>query len=113
MLFIAYGNHSAEGWEGVCGPHYFFIVNMFVLLGVGTAHGRRHAQGPPQGVDTMIRSDPPRKRFLDGSTVSRADSVVSGGAAVTVVEAISNGYRISSAAWKNAPDACHMGSLLA
>jgi amino acid transporter len=116
---IAYGNlrGTKESGRVFAVPTYFFIANMGILIGVGAY--RWIVTGLPQG-----RTDVPGMEELGhkgGSGLLMGASLFlvlkafgSGGAAVTGVEAISNGVpAFRPPAWKNARSTLViMGSLL-
>ena len=119
VLFIAYGNlrGTKESGKLFAVPTYFFIVNMFILIGVGLVREITSslAQGPTklEGMTTLGTHH--GNGFLMGATVFVVlKAFGSGGAAVTGVEAISNGVPAFRApAWKNARKTLVvMGSLL-
>jgi len=119
VVFIAYGNLRGvrESGKMFAVPTYFFIVNMVVLLGVGVFkafHGGlgvadySHAHG-------LLPFGKKGNGLLMGASLAIVlRSFASGGAAVTGVEAISNGVpAFRKPAWKNARDTLVvMGSLL-
>ena len=119
VLLIAYGNlrGTKESGRLFAVPTYFFIVNMFVLLGVGAVRMATSglAKGPV-GVEGMIPLGTHRGNgLLMGATVFLVlKAFGSGGAAVTGVEAISNGVpAFRPPAWRNARSTLViMGSLL-
>jgi amino acid transporter len=118
IVFIAYGNLRGvrESGKMFALPTYFFIADMVLLLGIGTY--RMLVGGlpiDPGGHPGLINYGRPGSGLLLGATlfvVLRA--FASGGAAVTGVEAISNGvsaFRVPE--WKNARSTLVvMGSLL-
>jgi amino acid transporter len=120
VMFIAYGNlrGTKESGKMFAVPTYFFIVNMFILIGVGIVRELTSslAQGPTSGVDKMlVLGSHHGNGFLMGATVFVVlKAFGSGGAAVTGVEAISNGVpAFRPPAWKNARSTLVvMGSLL-
>ncbi|MDP9464996.1 MAG: amino acid permease [Actinomycetota bacterium] len=120
VLFIAYGNlrGTRESGKMFAAPTYFFIINMFVLIGVGVVRVITSSleRGPTSGVDNMVPLGTHHGNgLLQGATVFLVlKAFGSGGAAVTGVEAISNGVPAFRApAWKNARSTLViMGSLL-
>jgi len=120
VLFIAYGNlrGTKESGKMFAVPTYFFIVNMFILIGVGILRTVTSSlpQGPTAGVEGMTALGTHHGNgLLLGATVFVVlKAFGSGGAAVTGVEAISNGVPAFRApAWKNARSTLVvMGSLL-
>ena len=100
-------------------PTYFFIVNMVVLLGVGVVkalHRRPPAGRPRRTRRAGARSARTRQRACSWapSLFVVLHAFASGGAAVTGVEAISNGVpAFQKPEWKNARQTLViMGSLL-
>src|ERR687898_255845 len=87
-------------------PTYFFMLNMVVLLGVGLTRfftGDLRAVGQP--LDGMIEfgSDGGQGLLMGASVFVVLHAFASGGAAVTGVEAISNGVpAFRRPAWRNA-----------
>ena len=120
VVLIAYGNlrGTKESGKLFAAPTYFFIVNMFLLLGVGAVRMITSSlrQGPTSGVDKMMTLGAHHGNgLLMGATVFIVlKAFGSGGAAVTGVEAISNGVpAFRPPAWKNARSTLViMGSLL-
>jgi amino acid transporter len=117
VLIIAAGNLKGvkESGKIFSVPTYFFIANMMILIGVGVyklSTGGLAEQPPgegamPLGTDT--------NGFIMGATLFVVlHAFASGGAAVTGVEAISNGVpAFREPAWKNARDTLVvMGGLL-
>jgi amino acid transporter len=123
VLVIALGNLRGvkESGRVFAVPTYFFIVNMIILLGVGLwratsgslAKASYLGASAVQNGNPVLRIDHPTAAHPFGSTGSgllygAALAVVlhafaSGGAAVTGVEAISNGVpAFRQPAWKNA-----------
>jgi amino acid transporter len=107
ILIVAYGNLRGvrESGRVFAVPTYFFIVNMLLLLGVGLV--RMVAGGLPtqstaqEGLVHMGTTDP--TLFLGAGLFVLMHAFASGGAAVTGVEAISNGVPAFRAPeWKNA-----------
>ncbi|HTK15550.1 MAG TPA: amino acid permease [Acidimicrobiia bacterium] len=119
VIVIAYGNLRGvrESGKLFAAPTYFFILNMALLIGVGVFkafHGGL-AQADYHGVHGLM----PFGKKGDGLLVGAGLAVVlhsfaSGGAAVTGVEAISNGVpAFRKPEWKNARTTLVvMGSLL-
>jgi amino acid transporter len=120
VLLIAFGNlrGTKESGKMFAVPTYFFIVNMFILIGVGAFRSVSGslAQGPTSGVADMVPLGVHHGNgLLMGATVFVVlKAFGSGGAAVTGVEAISNGVpAFRPPAWKNARSTLVvMGSLL-
>jgi amino acid transporter len=120
VIFIAYGNlrGTKESGKMFAVPTYFFIVNMFILIGVGILRTVTSSlpQGPTAGVEGMTALGTHHGNgLLMGATVFVVlKAFGSGGAAVTGVEAISNGVpAFRPPAWKNARSTLViMGSLL-
>ena len=120
VLVIAYGNlrGTKESGKLFAAPTYFFIINMFILLGVGIFRSLNSGltKGPTSGVDGMVPLGTHHGNgLLMGATVLVVlHAFGSGGAAVTGVEAISNGVpAFRPPAWKNARSTLvAMGSLL-
>jgi amino acid transporter len=107
VLLIAYGNLRGVRESGrlFAVPTYFFIVNMIILIGVGLTKmslgdlpvASIHHPGmiPAGSVGTGI--------FMGATVYIVLHAFASGGAAVTGVEAISNGVpAFKEPAWKNA-----------
>ncbi len=120
VVIIGYGNlrGTKESGKLFAGPTYFFIANMFVLIGVGIyrAASSGLTRGPTSGIAGM---DPLGTHHGNGLLMGATLFVVlhafgSGGAAVTGVEAISNGVpAFRPVAWKNARETLvAMGILL-
>jgi amino acid transporter len=119
VIFIAYGNLRGvrESGKMFAVPTYFFILNMALLIGIGvfkSFHGGlgvadyHHAHG-------LLPFGKKGNGLLMGASLAIVlHSFASGGAAVTGVEAISNGVpAFKKPAWKNARDTLViMGSLL-
>jgi amino acid transporter len=109
VVLIAYGNlrGTKESGRLFAAPTYFFIANMFLLIGVGIvrAVSTGLSQGPTEGVEGML---PVGQSHGNGLLMGATAAIVlkafgSGGAAVTGVEAISNGVPAFRApAWQNA-----------
>jgi amino acid transporter len=119
VVIIAWGNLRGvrESGKVFAVPTYFFIVNMAVLIGVGvykamTGGLARANYAHATGVMTFGSKG---TGLLAGAGLAVVlHSFASGGAAVTGVEAISNGVpAFKKPAWKNARDTLViMGSLL-
>jgi amino acid transporter len=120
IAFIAYGNLRGvkESGKMFSVPTYFFIANMIVLLGVGLV---RHYFGhlPVESVHHAglmhFGTSPTDGLLIGGATLYVVlHAFASGGAAVTGVEAISNGVPAFKAPeWKNARETLVvMGTLL-
>ena len=116
---IAWGNlrGTKESGKLFATPTYFFIVNMFVLLGIGAY--KMIFSTLPKGPTDLAGMRPlgshSSSGWLMGASVFIAlKAFGSGGAAVTGVEAISNGVpAFRPPAWKNARSTLViMGSLL-
>ncbi|HEY0517852.1 MAG TPA: amino acid permease [Ilumatobacteraceae bacterium] len=119
VLFIAYGNlrGTKESGKMFAVPTYFFIVNMFILTGVGIVREITSSlgRGPTNAPGMVGLGSHHGNGFLMGATVFVVlKAFGSGGAAVTGVEAISNGVPAFKApAWRNARKTLVvMGSLL-
>jgi len=120
VVVIAYGNlrGTKESGKLFAAPTYFFIINMFILLGVGVVRSVTTGltKGPTSGVDGMLPLGTHHGNgLLMGATVLVVlHAFGSGGAAVTGVEAISNGVpAFRPPAWKNARSTLvAMGALL-
>ncbi|MEO7371915.1 MAG: amino acid permease [Ilumatobacteraceae bacterium] len=119
VLIIAYGNlrGTKESGKLFAVPTYFFIVNMFILIGVGAVRNFASGlgRGPTNAEGMVVLGTHHGNGFLMGATVFVVlKAFGSGGAAVTGVEAISNGVPAFRApAWKNARKTLVvMGSLL-
>ena len=120
MLLIAYGNLRGmkESGKLFAVPTYFFIVNMGLLLGIGVVPDVRHVdlpKGPTNAAGMVPLGTHHGTGFLMGASVFVVlKAFASGGAAVTGVEAISNGVpAFGKPAWKNARETLVvMGSLL-
>jgi amino acid transporter len=119
VLLIAYGNLRGvkESGKLFAVPTYFFVVNMFLLLGVGlyrlTFSTLPKFDSHTKGL-VEVGSHRPSGLLMGASVFLVLKAFGSGGAAVTGVEAISNGVPAFRApAWKNARDTLViMGSLL-
>ena len=110
VVLIAYVNlrGTKESGRLFAAPTYAFIINMFLLLGIG-AYRLFVSNLPkgPTGVAGMVPIGTHHSTgFLMGASVFVAlKAFGSGGAAVTGVEAISNGVpAFRKPAWKNARD---------
>src|SRR5262245_25213325 len=118
VVIIAGGNLKGvrESGKLFAFPTYFFIVNMLVLLVVGTV--RMAVGGLPQASlhqpGLVPVGSPGAGIFYGASLYVVLHAFASGGAAVTGVEAISNGVpAFKPPAWKNARTTLViMGSLL-
>ena len=119
VVFIAYGNlrGTKESGKMFAVPTYFFIVNMFILIGVGVVRSITSSLG--RGATNVENMVPLGTHHGNGLLMGATVFVVlkafgSGGAAVTGVEAISNGVpAFRQPAWKNARSTLVvMGSLL-
>ncbi len=119
VVLIAYGNlrGTKESGKLFAAPTYFFILNMFALLGIG-AYKLIFTSLPkgPTGLAGMkaIGSHHGNGLLLGATLFIVLKAFGSGGAAVTGVEAISNGVpAFREPAWKNARSTLViMGSLL-
>jgi amino acid transporter len=119
VILIAYGNLRGvrESGKVFAVPTYFFIVNMVVLLGWGIY---QMLMGHLPTASTHTAGLMPFGHSVDGALFMGASTYVvmhafaSGGAAVTGVEAISNGVpAFRKPEWKNARSTLVvMGSLL-
>ena len=116
---IAWGNlrGTKESGKLFAVPTYFFIVNMFVLLGVGVykAVFSTITRAPTDAPGIVPIGHHTSGTWLMGASIFIAlKAFGSGGAAVTGVEAISNGVpAFRPPAWKNARDTLVvMGTLL-
>ena len=119
VLLIAYGNlrGTKESGKLFAAPTYFFIVNMLVLLSVGLY--RLVFTSLPKGVTNLQGMEKVGTHTGNGLLMGATVFIVlkafgSGGAAVTGVEAISNGVpAFREPAWKNARSTLVvMGTLL-
>lgn len=118
VLIIAYGNLRGvkESGRVFAVPTYFFIINMFALLAVGIfkyLSGDIHPQ--PTNLAGMDVLGPTSAAIWGGASLSLIlKAFASGGAAVTGVEAISNGVpAFREPSWKNARQTLVvMGTLL-
>ena len=120
VAVIAFGNlrGTKESGKLFAAPTYFFVVNMLILLCVGAYRMAFSTlpKGKTSGVDGMLElGNHHGNGVLMGATVFIVlKAFGSGGAAVTGVEAISNGVpAFRPPAWKNARTTLViMGSLL-
>jgi amino acid transporter len=119
VAVIAYGNlrGTKESGKLFAAPTYFFVANMFVLLGYGVF--RTLSGGLSRGATDLPGMEELGTHHGTGLLMGATVFVVlkafgSGGAAVTGVEAISNGVpAFRPPAWKNARSTLLvMGSLL-
>ena len=119
VALIAYGNlrGTKESGKLFAAPTYFFIINMLVLLGVGGY--KLIFSSLPKGPTNLPGMEPMGTHSGSGLLMGATVFIVlkafgSGGAAVTGVEAISNGVpAFREPAWKNARKTLVvMGSLL-
>src|SRR5947207_747038 len=107
VILIAFGNLRGvrESGRVFSVPTYFFILNMVVLLGVGFAR-MFFGHIPVQAINKpgMVHFGQQGNGILLGATLFVVmHAFASGGAAVTGVEAISNGVpAFKKPAWKNA-----------
>ncbi len=119
VVLIAFGNlrGTKESGRLFAAPTYFFVLVMGVLLIVGAA---RIVSGtlPVQPTDLegmLVRTKSPSNAiFMGAGMLVFLKAFASGGAAVTGVEAISNGVpAFRPPAWKNARETLvYMGALL-
>jgi len=122
VIIIAYGNLRGvrESGKIFAVPTYFFIVNMTVLIGLGiykAAFGGLHkvVYTTAQNHDIVKFGSHPTNGLLMGASLYIVlKAFASGGAAVTGVEAISNGVpAFKKPEWQNARQTLViMGSLL-
>jgi amino acid transporter len=118
VVFIAYGNLRGvkESGKLFAAPTYFFLANMVVLLVIGAVRmGFGHLPRESLNHAGLVKFGTPGDGLFMGAAlfvVLRA--FASGGAAVTGVEAISNGVpAFREPAWRNARTTLvWMGSLL-
>jgi amino acid transporter len=119
VVLIAYGNLRGvrESGRVFAAPTYFFIANMFILLGWGIIQLTNGSlpMAPPHATDMLKFGSAGGGIFLGASMFVVMHAFASGGAAVTGVEAISNGVpAFRKPEWKNARSTLViMGSLLA
>ena len=107
IVLIAYGNLRGVRESGriFSVPTYFFLATMVLLLGVGLARAVfGHLAVQPLGRPGMVRVGHPGDGLLRGASLYVfLTAFASGGAAVTGVEAISNGVpAFKPPEWKNA-----------
>ncbi len=121
VMIIAWGNLRGvkESGKLFAVPTYFFILNMAVLISVGVYKGLHGglSQADYHGVSGVMKfgAHGNADLFLMGGSVALVlHAFASGGAAVTGVEAISNGVpAFRQPAWKNARQTLViMGTLL-
>jgi amino acid transporter len=119
VIIIAYGNLRGVKESGrlFAIPTYFFILNMAVLIGVGVFKSFHGGLGVADyhHVHGLLPYGKKGNGLLVGASLAIVlHAFASGGAAVTGVEAISNGVpAFKKPAWKNARDTLViMGSLL-
>ncbi len=119
VIVIAWGNLRGvrESGKLFALPTYFFIVNMAVLIGIGVfkAMNGSLARANYAHTDGLMHVGSRGTGLLAGASLALVlHSFASGGAAVTGVEAISNGVpAFRKPEWKNARDTLViMGSLL-
>ena len=121
VVIIAYGNLRGvrESGKIFAVPTYFFIVNMAILLGVGIYKAMFGGLGraiytTQQNHDLVKFGSPGNGLFMGAALYIVLKAFASGGAAVTGVEAISNGVpAFKKPEWKNARRTLViMGSLL-
>jgi amino acid transporter len=107
IAFIAYGNLRGvkESGRMFAVPTYFFILNMVVLLGLGLFKlWFGHLPVDSLEHTGLVKQGTPGNGIFEGAAVFVVlHAFASGGAAVTGVEAISNGVpAFKEPAWKNA-----------
>ena len=121
VIIIAYGNLRGvrESGKIFAVPTYFFIVNMAILMGVGivkaASGGLARAAYTASQKPNLVTFGHPGDGLLMGAALYIVlKAFASGGAAVTGVEAISNGVpAFKKPEWKNARSTLVvMGSLL-
>jgi amino acid transporter len=121
ILLIAFGNLRGvrESGKVFAVPTYFFVVNMVILLGFGafrmlTGGMDRASYSGADLADIGKIGDPGHGLLMGAALFVVLHAFASGGAAVTGVEAISNGVpAFREPAWKNARSTLViMGSLL-
>jgi len=107
IAIVAFGNLRGvrESGKVFAVPTYFFMINMFVLLGLGIARfvaGDLHVVG--RQLDGMVEFGAGGDGLLMGAALFVVlHAFASGGAAVTGVEAISNGVpAFRKPEWRNA-----------
>lgn len=107
VVIIAYGNLRGikESGKVFALPTYFFILNMFVLIGYGAyrAFAGSLVTNPINQPGHMPLGSPSDGIFYGATLYVVLHAFASGGTAVTGVEAISNGVSaFKEPAWKNA-----------
>lgn len=109
ILLVMFGNLRGlkESGKLFAVPTYFFMLNMAVLLGYGLVRflgDDLHAMaGYPEGVVELGTASKDAGLYMGATLLVLAKAFASGGAAVTGVEAISNGVpAFQEPAWKNA-----------
>jgi amino acid transporter len=118
VILIAFGNLRGVRESGrlFATPTFFFIINMVILLGWGLIElvSGTLAQAPQHAPGLMHFGNPGDGIFLGATLYVVMHAFASGGAAVTGVEAISNGVpAFRKPEWKNARSTLVvMGSLL-
>ncbi len=121
VIIIAYGNLRGvrESGKIFAAPTYFFILTMAILISVGVYKamfgGLGHAHYTTQQIQDLVKfGHPGDGLFMGAALYIVLKAFASGGAAVTGVEAISNGVpAFKKPAWKNARSTLVvMGSLL-
>jgi amino acid transporter len=121
VCLIAYGNlrGTKESGKLFAAPTYFFVAIMAVLLSIGLFRSIfGHLPVQAGNVKGMLVQDPTKSHpdwiFYGAGIMIFLKAFASGGAAVTGVEAISNGVpAFRPPAWKNARDTLvYMGALL-
>ncbi len=121
IVIIAYGNLRGVRESGriFAVPTYFFIINMAILISVGVYKaafgGLHHVVYSAQQTHDLVKFGSPGDGLLMGAALYIVlKAFASGGAAVTGVEAISNGVpAFKKPEWQNARQTLViMGSLL-
>lgn len=118
VAVIAFGNLRGvrESGRVFAAPTYFFIVNMIILIGWGLSEmASGSLPTAPSSVDGLVNFGSAGSGVVMGASLFVVmHAFASGGAAVTGVEAISNGVpAFRQPAWKNARTTLViMGSLL-
>jgi amino acid transporter len=106
VAVLAYGNLRGvrESGKVFAAPTYFFIANMAILLGVGLSRMASGTLEHASRAPGMVDFGPSGDGLLMGAGLAVVlHSFASGGAAVTGVEAISNGVpAFREPAWRNA-----------